>query len=494
MTLRLLAATLLAVAPAAHARNVVILDFAEDRKGALRAQIEDAVSEAGKVTVVPVSRFKDAAGRKRFKGAKVTSPEAVAAVARSLELSAAVTGIVGEKISVVILDPDGNELWSRELKHTRGLLSEDNARRLAAAIAAAAQSVAVAQADPEEAPEAPPERDGREADPPAERPGEDRPAREEELAGLDLSGETPDAPEPREGAARVPATDEPDEDPAPRPRRRERPAAPGAAPLVQLQLQGATTWRTYCARPGVASCADYDRTAATDPTAVPPGNPIDFTTQLPYLGFLLSAQLMPLAQLAGPLAGVGLVGSFGMGFSRTDIFNISGGTRVRVGTVISTERAFTAALAYRYRLPLGDLSGPPAFVGLRAGLHGTSFQVGSAASSPNIPNTNRLYPALTLEALFPLARYARLEGSGGVYLNTRVSPEDFRKFGAAASGFGWGAELGVSGDLFGPLGYHARVRLTQFHDRFQGAGSEWNTGGAATETFMALFWGASARF
>lgn len=498
MTLRLLVFALLFAGSVAHAQNVVILEFADDRNGQLREQVEDAVNEGGKVTAIPLSRFKEAAAKKRFRGARVMSPEAVAAVAGTLQLSAAVTGIVGEKIAIVILDPAGAELWSKELKEVKGKLSEDNARRLAAAIAAAARTVAPPAAEDgtatstgtgEETADAG-DSDRRDGD-----EGEDAKTGDE-MKGLDLSGESGTGAD--ETAAdddrRVAATD--DDEPEDRDadgRRARRKAKPGKPPLAVLHVQGATTWRSYCARPGVSSCAEYDRLAAQDPTTVPPGNPIDFSTQLPYLGFLVTGHVFPLAGLGNALNGLGLVGSFGMGFSRTDIYNISGGTRVKVGTVISTERAYTAALAYRYFLNFGDTSGAPAYAGLRVGMGGNSFEVGSTASSPNVPHTHRLYPALNLDASFPLAKYARIEGSGGLFLNTRVSPEDFRKFGAAASGTGWGAELGVAGDLVGPLGYEVRLRMTQFHDRFLQAGSEWNEGGAATETFMAFFWGVSGR-
>jgi hypothetical protein len=54
--------------------------------------------------------------------------------------------------------------------------------------------------------------------------------------------------------------------------------------------------------------------------------------------------------------------------------------------------------------------------------------------------------------------------------------------------------LGAGGDLWGPLGYVVRFRLSKYSDRFVGQGSKWLEGGVAGETYVGLYWGASARF
>ena len=45
-------------ADAAHAENVVVLEFAGDTRGKIRGQVERALKAGKKVTVVPLASFK----------------------------------------------------------------------------------------------------------------------------------------------------------------------------------------------------------------------------------------------------------------------------------------------------------------------------------------------------------------------------------------------------------------------------------------------------
>ena len=60
-------------------------------------------------------------------------------------------------------------------------------------------------------------------------------------------------------------------------------------------------------------------------------------------------------------------------------------------------------------------------------------------------------------------------------------------------------EVGIAGDFWGPLGYSLKLRYTRYTDQFFGRGQKWpcddnQCGGAAEETYTALYWGVTASF
>ena len=55
-------------------------------------------------------------------------------------------------------------------------------------------------------------------------------------------------------------------------------------------------------------------------------------------------------------------------------------------------------------------------------------------------------------------------------------------------------EAGVIGRIAGPLGYHLRVNVMRFADRFESAGEEWPEGGSISELYAGLEIGLSASF
>ena len=60
------------------AQKVVILELDGDPQGKLRAQIEAAVKAAAVVDLIPLKNFKDAAAKKKLKGAAAMTPVGVA--------------------------------------------------------------------------------------------------------------------------------------------------------------------------------------------------------------------------------------------------------------------------------------------------------------------------------------------------------------------------------------------------------------------------------
>jgi hypothetical protein len=118
---------------------------------------------------------------------------------------------------------------------------------------------------------------------------------------------------------------------------------------------------------------------------------------------------------------------------------------------------------------------------------------------------HRFYPAVGLDLSVPLMRAVRIEGMGqffftptpGVALggdSTGAYVAEVRDYGQSVSSLGWAAELGLAGDIWGPVGYSARFRLERYVDRFSGQGTRrgWITGGIAEDTFSSIVVGATA--
>ena len=132
----------------AFAQKVIILELDGDSKDKLRAQIEEAVRASGAIELISLKDYKAAAAKKKMTGAAAMTPVGVARAAKVIAIDAAVGGEVsGGKYNVVIYDRTGGELWTKSLKVTKGLLSDDFAGKLARAITAAAQQGAAKPQD-----------------------------------------------------------------------------------------------------------------------------------------------------------------------------------------------------------------------------------------------------------------------------------------------------------------------------------------------------------
>jgi hypothetical protein len=84
------------------------------------------------VEVVPLKAFRDAAAKKKLKGAAAMTPVGVARAARDIKLDAAVGGEVANgSYKVLIYDRYGGQLWTKELAVKKGALSDDFAGKLA---------------------------------------------------------------------------------------------------------------------------------------------------------------------------------------------------------------------------------------------------------------------------------------------------------------------------------------------------------------------------
>jgi hypothetical protein len=450
-----LALILLALSAPAHAQRVVVLELDGDPGDKVRTQVIDALISAGKVALVPVRDFRQAALRKGFSAARRDPREAIRAVAKPLGLAAVVDGSVrAGEAHLVIYDPAGAELWSRDLPVRRGRLDGDTAQRLAAAIAAA-----TAPAPPE-----PPPPPLRTLPPDPEPPSPD--------TGTATRPPPPPPPPP----ARQP----------PPPSRAVTDALPPAfeelprPELIRFTLSGQTLWRNYCARPSVKSCREW---GLLDPRPV--GETQDFISDLPYSGVLAELEAFPLASLLNPwVNGLGFGGSYGAGFSMTIVRVSTPTSTTDERQVLSTDTSFAAHAMYRVYFALGGAR-LWSYAGARAGVQGRLFNVDPQAVEP-VAGSHRVYPYLGLDLGVRFIPQVNVEASCWFLADPHAGQEDLVPYGASVRGLGIGAELGVRGDLWGPLGYSVRGHFSGYGDAFSGTGLRWADGGAAEEIYLSV--------
>jgi hypothetical protein len=203
---------------------------------------------------------------------------------------------------------------------------------------------------------------------------------------------------------------------------------------------------------------------------------------------------------------VGLLVGYQRGYSETRVKVTTGTGETPTRSVVATDSVLTAMLLYRYYLNMGTESRPRlAYAGFRGGLRSREFAVDAQARAP-LTGSHRLHPSAGLEFSVPLRHWLRVEGGGQFF----ISPEpgqsltadqgvlelEVRDLGAEVSSFGWSAELGVAGEVWGPLGYSVRGRYTTVKDTFSGRGSRfgWEQGGVASEQHIDVLWGLTASF
>jgi len=490
----------------AFAQRVVILEFEADRGNKLRAQVEKALKKANTVDLVALTKWKDLAAKKKLKGPQAMTPAAVAKVSRAAEVDAAVEGAIGAKFFVRILDSTGQELWSKELPLKKGLLSDDHAKKLAKAITAAAKTAPTSaketeektdEAKPEEAADAvvKTEKQPDTIDPDQPRRPGDLSPEEREKRRREEEAEANSATDVRE-----PVVPERDADLD----NEGKKAKVKAFKMVRVWLAGTTTWRSYCSRPGVLSCKDYD-TRMPQPT----GDTVDFSPQVPYAGFLLHLEIFPLAIFSDNkfASGLMLQGSFSLGFSLTKVRVTSPTGETPDKDVVSTDRGWHAQIGYHFPFVFGSDSNPlVAYIGPVFGVASRVFEIDAQAMVP-LPGTLRIYPQFGAEAGVPLgSKYARLEVAGSLFINPKPGPDEIVGYGnlddpsGGGTGMGFQFEAGLGGEVWGPIGYTIKFRHTRYTDKFFGQGKKWTKcddtqcGGAAEETYSGLFWGITASF
>ncbi len=512
LALALTAQVALAQKPVTKPR-VVVLDFEGDRRGALRDQVEAAL-KTQQVELVPLPQYTAAAQRAGARGTEALTPKVVARVASELDLDAVVTARRGRSLAVRVLGIYGQSLWSREVKLRRGKMSSSDAWKLAGGIAATAAGPPPpppAPSRPQEPLAPPPEPPAAESTEPSMGAAPSSPATE---------AAPPPAPPPGEPAEGV--TEQKPSEPLAVPTPIDSESHTSASfdeyatraeleaqdrhrypPLVRLFLGGTTTWRSYCARPGVSSCAEFDRLPEEDQV----GDTNTYEAGTPYLGLVGELEVLPLARMDNLyLRGLGVVVGYQQGYSETRVKVTTETGETPTRSVVATDTRMLAMLLYRYYINVGTQSRPRlAYGGLRGGLLSRAFDVDEEARAP-LTGSHRLHPAVGLEFSYPLRRWLRIEGGGQFFLNPRAGESltkdqgalelEVRELGEQVSGAGWSAELGVAGDVWGPLGYSARFRYTSVKDTFTGRGAKfgWEQGGVAEEQHADIVFGLTAAY
>jgi hypothetical protein len=515
---------------AAQQLRVVVLEIDGDQNGKLRNQIELALQKAGTLEVLSLDEFKAAAKSKKLNGAAAMTSIGVKRVGKQLKLDAAVSGEVGEKYKVQLYDRLGADLWTKELPVKKGLLSEDFAVKLTRAIAAAAEQGAARVTDTGGG-------EG-EATTSSEPSTSTTPGGANTGVEIDLTGSsTTPEPAPRSGRTVVTpgsaagsstgmaSSEDRDDDLDLEAIKKKRIVGPR---LVTLSIAGATTWRSQCLRPGafirpgesplpdvppLTSCADWEKLAAEEK---PRGDRINFTSEVPYLGFQANLELFPLASLESRfINGLGVLAQVVYGSSLTTLKEESsqGETQTQFTSI---DLGWAVQAAYRVHFAMG--AGEPqgiGYAGIRGGLLSRNFNIDPNAGVP-LPSSQRVsptgfgFPVIGLDVAIPIVRFFRLEAGLSLFFNPRLADEQIIGFGnlsdptTGLQSEGFGFDVGGSGELvaLGPtmLGWTLKARYLSFVDRFYGQGQKWTVcdakqcGGLGEESYLTITWGVSIAY
>jgi hypothetical protein len=417
----------------------------------------------------------------------VGKPAAVAAMSRAMGLSGVVKGKVRKQVLLAtVVDARGHEVLTKSVRLVRGTLPGQAAGGLANDLATALGSKpSFATPPPEPSSPAPSSKaPSPKIEASVEAP-EIKPEVGQTLPELDLSPDTGKRAERRQEAESSVAA-EAGELQLQRVERPQQPRDPIGPKLVTARLTLSPMWRTYCSRPGVTSCSAYDNLPSAQR---PAGDTVDFRAQSPYPGVALSAELFPLGGYNRWLAGLGLEASYARGFSST---NVTQGTTTR--SVSGSDNAFSALLAYRYYFPLAVVTGPqPGYGGLHFGYSVRSFSVDSSAGTPLL-GSSRSYPVAGLEVSIPIAWYLRVEALGSFFFGPKAGKDQLADYGTSVSSSGLAFEFGLAGDVWGPFGYVAKFKYAKYSDTFKGAGTSWQNGGVAEESYSGIYAGASVSY
>jgi hypothetical protein len=514
-----------ALAQKATKPRVVVLEVQGDRRDKLRAQLEAALKKTKQVQIVTLRQYEAAAGKEGLKGAEARTSEAVGRLAPGLQLDGVVAAKAGRSLTLVVLGSKGEELWTKSVKLQKGKISASDARRLAAGIAITVAKPPPSLMPPEEPatptePATPPATPTEPATPPVAEPSKPPPPSTEPVA-------EPSKP-PAEPAKPAPATPPVVATPKPSTETIEPPTPIGDEshtstqpfdeyatraeleakdpnrypPFFRVFVGGTTTFRNYCARPGVGACSEFD----SRPEEERVGDTIDFKSAVPYLGLVGQLELLPLARMQSPVRGLGLVAGYHRGYSETRVKVTTPTGETPTRTVVATDSTLTGMLLYRFYFNMGTESRPRlGYAGVRGGLLGREFDVDEQARAP-LTGSHRLHPAAGLEFSVPLQNWFRIEGGGQFFIGPKAGTSltadqgalelEVRDLGAEVSSSGWYAELGLAGSVWGPLGYSVRGRFTTVKDTFTGRGarSGWEQGGIAEEQHIDIVWGLTASY
>jgi len=433
------------------AQEVAVLEFQADFQMRLREQIEDAVLEYTTLRPMPLQTYKNEALRLGIAHAQTTAGFSQAAAHLKGVVVAVGGKVEGQEVEIFIWDRAGVQLWSRRLPLVQGLLTKELSQRLANAIAAA---VGVQTEAPQEAPDT-------QAVEPLPRPSPPlSPAHTAELPAAEGEGKEEGAPGP------------PPEDLRPQ------------TSFLQISLQGTSTWRSLCIRPGRDDCLAFEKW----PEGAPQGNQ-DFSSGA-YAGAFFQAAYFPLVLWTPSLwQGVGL--RLEAGYGRAKRGFVDAGPSSQAATLTMQEAHWAIEALYRHFFLTPSTHG----MGLQASA--SLGYAGKAFSSKNAWDGNLLTPdirrhsmSVGLETELSLS-FIRFSLYGSVFVQPKPGSAVFQEYGNVRSQ-GYKVGGAVSGVLYGPLGYKVDMSWNFFKDSF--ADKRWPEGGLLRETYLALRGGLLLEF
>ncbi|MCP3168043.1 hypothetical protein [Myxococcus qinghaiensis] len=466
-------------------QRVAVLDFTGDRRDAVRKQLERSLQAKGS-DVIKGKLYATHARRLGLRGREAHTDAAIATLSRELKLAAIVRGAVsGRALTVEVVSASGRLLGTDSYPLKQGRLSKKDAFRAASTILTTLRGAAT---------EVVPHESVEPAEPVASMPQDVAPLPPAKADARASSGVAPPKPTttadarvssgvaPSKPTATVEVAAAPAEDMAP-----VKTPAPVMGPRwVSVRLGGATTFRSYCAAPGITSCGQLE----SQPQTERPERSLLFGTPSPYSGFSAGLDVFPLALLGDTaLEGLGVTAELSRRWPQVRIQGGGPG-----GTASAVDMYWSLFGTYRLYFPLSFTATPlPAFVGLRAGGLSHSFKVAEEYQAL-FPKTGRTHASVGLDVSVTLARLARVEAGFLYFIRPQPGREQQDRYGPEVSSSGFGLEAGVGGELVGPLEYSVRYRFQKYADTFSGAGTEWTGGGISQERYSGLNWTLGASF
>jgi hypothetical protein len=461
----------------ALARPELVVFEANDAAGPgtgleIRKEIVEAIQKRPMaVHVMRLDLWKAAAKRKKLSGKAAQTVAAIKKVAVSANVDNVLMINVARKgsrflVTARLYDQGGREIWSKGASLVDGMLG-DGADKLAGGVFSV---LGAGGAEPAAEP-AMDEGMAEEPAPMAEAPPN---------GGMNLR----DMPPPGEGGDQM-ASDDPGMEggmgmeEGGEMETSARATGPSTMPLLRIQVGVPVAMRDYQAVPTPAG-----------PGQPSTGQPINYTTETPYLGMALDVEITPMRNMSPALRGLGFAGAYSRGFVKSKYT-----TQAQTGGEFSSaDVRYFADVFYRYTL--NPESKYATQLGGRLGYGGYAFEVDQ---NPVLKESSRATVRVGGEILQPVYPPFLTLRVMGLYLPT-ASPGDVEKqaYGPEATGSGYEIQGGLRGELptvLKGLGWTVNGVMVSFSDEFTGAGlgspGAWSAGGKAEESYMGAVAGVS---
>jgi hypothetical protein len=471
--------------------TLLVPDFSDPRNPLegirARAEILRALGGYEAIQIAPLSKLKKLAHRHHLKPTQLATSQAASVLGRYEGLDGVLSGVVVDRaeprlVRLVLYDPTGVAAFKTDLALSDGAISPKSAETAAKGIAralgvstpprpAANAGPPAGMAPPPSGGEAvaaqggsPPVAADNRSPPPG---GDDRyPPSNWAPGGNPGATAGQGAPGASDGGSPTGAAAEPP------------PTEPGGPPrsgepLFQFGLSLPLSLHDF-------SLTDPDLTPATFLT---------YDTGSPYIGVAADFALFPFAHLAYGLQGLGLLGSFSLGFINNSYTDAEGTTT----PFKSQDLRAGGDLTYRLHLrAIKDAAGADAIYnpsfGVRVGFSYFDYSV-DPDNPAGLQPIVRTPIKVGLDYLQPIGSWLRLGLGGEVYLLAGPGAAEEAEYGSTSS-LGWGVHF-TAGGLFGlaGLGYQVKLDYLDFSDRYDDATAAVPGISSGVETYLDLWIG-----